>query len=390
MRASPRCSARSRAPRSTRSPPSFLRSLPPQQRLTLLLVYGERFDYIDAGRVLDVPSETIGARLVRISASLADRLSADEPAPASATVATLYPRDRTVMTELSDELLVAYVDGQLARKQTGAIEKVLEQDDVIAKRVDALKDAHSRLEAAFEAILAGEEADAEASPVPQGPGLFIPRDTLAKAGLAAAGIAAALVLICRWLWLAAGHARFRPPLIRHREPGLCRQPPAQLAGRSRAHTSAAQPRQSRSRPRQPGQSRPHRPSSSRKPSARASMCRTSRRTDSISSARSSCSSATRRLAQILYLGASGAPLALYARKGEGTFPPSFKRYGDIGGVAWSQGGVAYLLAGEQPETSLLALAEAIRTAPELDATGPVSTANRDRKRAHCAMRAEGV
>src|SRR4029078_10051370 len=99
------------------------------------------------------------------------------------------------MTELSDELLVAYVDGQLARKQTSAIEKVLEQDDIIAKRVVALKDAHSRLEAAFEAILAGEEADAEASPVPQGPGLFIPRDTLVKFGLAAAGIVAALVLM---------------------------------------------------------------------------------------------------------------------------------------------------------------------------------------------------
>jgi len=70
---------------------SFLRNLPPQQRLTLLLVYGERFDHIDAGRVLDVPSETIGARLVRISASLADRLSAREQAPPSATIKTLYP-----------------------------------------------------------------------------------------------------------------------------------------------------------------------------------------------------------------------------------------------------------------------------------------------------------
>jgi anti-sigma factor RsiW len=36
------------------------------------------------------------------------------------------------MTELSDELLVAYVDGQLARTQSRAVEKVLEQDDVIA------------------------------------------------------------------------------------------------------------------------------------------------------------------------------------------------------------------------------------------------------------------
>ena len=62
------------------------------------------------------------------------------------------------MTELSDGLLVAYVDGQLARRQSSAVEKVLEQDDIIARRVVALKDAHSRLEAAFEAILAGEEA----------------------------------------------------------------------------------------------------------------------------------------------------------------------------------------------------------------------------------------
>ena len=54
----------------------FLRSLPPQQRLTLLLVYAERFDHVDASRVLDVPSETISTRLVRITAALADLLSA--------------------------------------------------------------------------------------------------------------------------------------------------------------------------------------------------------------------------------------------------------------------------------------------------------------------------
>jgi DNA-directed RNA polymerase specialized sigma24 family protein len=61
----------------------FLQSLPPQQRLTLLLVYGERFDHIDAGRVLEVPAETIGTRLVRISAALADRLSGRGEPPAS-------------------------------------------------------------------------------------------------------------------------------------------------------------------------------------------------------------------------------------------------------------------------------------------------------------------
>ena len=52
----------------------------------------------------------------------------------------------TTMTELSDELLVAYVDGQLVREQTRAVDKVLEHDDVVARRVEALKDAHGRFE----------------------------------------------------------------------------------------------------------------------------------------------------------------------------------------------------------------------------------------------------
>ena len=70
---------------------SFLRNLPPQQRLTLLLVYAERFDQIDAARVLDVQPETIASRLVRLTANLADRLGARERPAASASIATLYP-----------------------------------------------------------------------------------------------------------------------------------------------------------------------------------------------------------------------------------------------------------------------------------------------------------
>ncbi|MET0381717.1 MAG: hypothetical protein ABWZ94_07450, partial [Methyloceanibacter sp.] len=46
------------------------------QRLTLLLVLGERFDPIDAGRVLDVSAETISQRLVRIAGTFANGLSA--------------------------------------------------------------------------------------------------------------------------------------------------------------------------------------------------------------------------------------------------------------------------------------------------------------------------
>ncbi len=65
----------------------FLSSLPPQQRLTLLLVYGERFDPVEAGQVLDVTPETVGARLVRVTASLADQLRERGPLPAGAASA---------------------------------------------------------------------------------------------------------------------------------------------------------------------------------------------------------------------------------------------------------------------------------------------------------------
>lgn len=54
----------------------FLKSLPPPQRLTLLLVLAERFDPGEAGRVLDVSAETVSARLVRIAGSFAERLGA--------------------------------------------------------------------------------------------------------------------------------------------------------------------------------------------------------------------------------------------------------------------------------------------------------------------------
>jgi DNA-directed RNA polymerase specialized sigma24 family protein len=63
---------------------TFLKSLQPPQRLTLLLVLAERFDPIDAGRVLDVSAETISQRLVRIAGAFADGLAARderEPAP---------------------------------------------------------------------------------------------------------------------------------------------------------------------------------------------------------------------------------------------------------------------------------------------------------------------
>jgi anti-sigma factor RsiW len=263
------------------------------------------------------------------------------------------------MTELSDELLVAYVDGQLARKQTQAIDKVLEQDDVIAKRVRALKRAHGRLEAAFEALLAGEEADAMANASSQPAGFFVAWSTLGKVTLASAGLVAACVMMLAGFgWpLSAPEFASRPAIVADPdyvgsiaptwqedaaraqvllgrasvEVGLESQGNAELVGFQLAQAIG------------PNLAVPDLTSHGLR-FMRGQLLR----------------SGDEPLAQLLYLGQSGAPLALYAKKGEATEAPSFRRYRALGGVTWSQDGITYLLAGEGSETSLLRLANAIR------------------------------
>jgi anti-sigma factor RsiW len=270
------------------------------------------------------------------------------------------------MTELSDELLVAYVDGQLARKQTLAVDKVREQDDVIARRVEALKDAHSRLEAAFEAILAGEEADAVAQPAPRAPGLFISWSALVQGGLATAGIGVALVLLGAgfgWPLSMPEPARSSPGAADMTHVGSIARSWQEeaaraqaLVGRDTLEVGLDSQRNADLMAFQLAQAvGPNLVLPDLGPQGfrfkRAQLLRFD----------------AEPLAQLSYLGASGAPLALYVKRGEGSSTPVFKRYGEIGSVAWAQDGMAYLLAGTESELSLLRLADAIRAEPKAPA-----------------------
>jgi anti-sigma factor RsiW len=282
------------------------------------------------------------------------------------------------MTELSDELLVAYVDGQLARDQTRAVDKVLEQDEVIARRVDALKEAHKKLESAFETILAGEISEAMAAvriaPLPKSK----PRSNgLTKVGLATAGVGLALAaLVAGYGWplvipdlVTPGH---RPPQ-QQPQPQIAVAPapqPQQVAvapptwqeAATRAHAllsresvevglesqgdqdlAAFQVAQAIG----PAVKLPNLEAQGLK-FMRAQLLRFG----------------DKKLAQMLYLGARKDPLALYAmRGGGGDSKPVFKREGAIGAVSWRDDGIAYLLAGEEDEATLDRLAEKIRNEP---------------------------
>jgi len=248
------------------------------------------------------------------------------------------------MTELSDELLVAYVDGQLARKQTRAVEKVLDQDDIIAARVEALKQAHNRLEAAFEAILAGEEMDVSAVSVPVQESSLSERSILkvALAGVSVPGLNSGTQgvtlpvqtapLSTGWQEEAArAHALLSRASVEvgvesQSNPDFVAFQLSQILG-TNLKIPNLEPQGFRF--------------------VRAQALR----------------SGGAPLTQILYLGATGAPLALYAKKGEGSGALTEKHYGEIGTVAWAEDGVAYLLAGEAEDSLLMRIATKIKLEP---------------------------
>lgn len=291
------------------------------------------------------------------------------------------------MTELSDELLVAYVDGQLAREQSRAVDKVLEQDEVIARRVDALKAAHDRLESAFEAILAGEVSEAMAAMPSAPPQRSGPRGNgLAKVGLATAGVGLALAaLVAGYGWplvipdlITLGHrapqqqlkpqAAVATPLQQQIQQAVVAPPTWQEAA-ARAHALLSRASVEVGLESQgnqdlvafqiaqaigPAVKLPDLEAQGVK-FVRAQILRFG----------------DKPLAQMLYLGAHKDPLALYAmRGGGGDSRPVFRQEGAVGSVSWKDDGIAYLLAGEDDEAALFRLAEKIRNEPSAPETVP--------------------
>ena len=265
------------------------------------------------------------------------------------------------MTELSDELLVAYVDGRLAKDQKRAIAKVLDQDGVLARRVEALKDSHQRLEAAFDAILAGAEQDMMsavplAPPAPPRPR----RNGLTKIGFATAGIGLALLLLVfgfglpdRTREIALENAALTPA-----EPA----PPRALSWQERA--LIAQPLFSRESVEVDPANQNNRDlvglqlARALGPKAKvpdlASQGLKFRRGQLLRAD-------GKPMAQLLYLGAAGEPLALYLLKGGGGGEePVFRKEGSVRSLLWRSGDVSHMLVGEAERSVLEGLAAFIR------------------------------
>ena len=263
------------------------------------------------------------------------------------------------MTELSDELLVAYVDGQLQRAQSLAIEKVLEQDAVLAARVDALREARTRLELAFDAILSGAVGDVMAAvPIPP-PRPVVPRQTgLTKIGIAVAGVG---------LVLAALVAGYGWPLIgENSEPPGATQPATALARSWQDRALNAQALLGRASVEASPESQANQDlvelqmAQALGPAFKIPNLEG----DGFKFVRGQLLSfGDRPLAQLLYLGSSKPPLALYAMRaagGDAGGHAGYRAEGMLGALSWSEGDLAYLLAGKEDEATLRRLAETIK------------------------------
>ena len=238
------------------------------------------------------------------------------------------------MTELSDELLVAYVDGQLARKQTHAVDKVLEQDDVIARRVTRFETRAWPARSRLRRDPCRRRGDA-LRPAPHPPGFFVAWSTLGKVSLATAGLVAAFLMMLAgfgWPLTAPEFSRQSsgaadPDYVGSIPPSWQEDAARAQALLSRASLEVGLESQGNrdlvafqlAQAIGPNLAVPDLSGQGLR-FMRAQLLR----------------SGNEPLAQLLYLGKSGAPLALYARKSAGATAPSFKRYGALGGVAWSQ------------------------------------------------------
>jgi anti-sigma factor RsiW len=258
------------------------------------------------------------------------------------------------MTELSDDLLVAYVDRELARAQSLAVEKVLGQDEVLAARVDALKEAHRRLEAAFDAILAGATGEVMTQ-VPVLPPKPVGQrgNALSKVGIAIAGVGLLLAaLVAGFGWpdreervppssATAVAEDWRQQVLRAQL--LLARASVEVSPESQANQDLVQLQLTQALG--PG---------AKLPDLKA---------EGFEFVRGQLLSFMRRpLGQILYLGVARGPLAFYVAPNDdkaGDDDLAFREMGPLGAVSWSHDGVSYLLAGEEDEGTLRRLAAAI-------------------------------
>jgi anti-sigma factor RsiW len=261
------------------------------------------------------------------------------------------------MTQLSDELLVAYVDGQLDTPQATAVGRLMREDIEVANRVRRLRESQMRLVEAFGGMMErGQMPEIEPSirreisESQAGPGLSFKMIAITGSALVLFGV---------------------------------------ILGRVTAHPTAQAPRKvvERLEGVQAGSgwqgdiARLHsffsRDTLSAKADSQSNIDAARFQLTSLVKAQIPLPDFSRhaltfnraqafnyqggRLMQLVYLGKEEPPVALYVMAGGPDSPMNDATYGNVRVVSWAAGGAKLVLAGELPLDALKALAVVAQT-----------------------------
>ena len=288
------------------------------------------------------------------------------------------------MTELNDELLVAYVDGQLAKDQSKAVERVLEEDQVAAQRVEALRAANAQLETAFEAMLTGEPIPVPSAETPASGDNVPARRSFARRllrvglvtwvglGSLLGGAAAGFILYDQ---IAAEPVQVvaappPPPPPPAPEPVVIAPPAPTLQGDlAGAHALLTRATFSLALEAQGDRDLV---SFQISKALGETLAIPDLSGENLTFQRAQMlQRGGAPVAQIAFLPESGAPVALYAKSGPGEERDlKFEEIGGVSVASWAQGNIFFMLAGDLPRQRLESLARSIES--QIAAAEPVT------------------
>ncbi len=259
------------------------------------------------------------------------------------------------MIDLSDELLMAYVDGQLDKPQTTVVSRLLRDDRDLAFRVSRLQQTQAQLLDTFGALLReGMSSPARAKTAARGKSgaLALPGSRLAQAGMATA-----LLLVGAGLGLTGGYFA---GMVRGGEvQEIVQLPPSNwpedIAEFHSFFTKDAMrvSAESQTNPEMVRFQLSQLFSGATVPDLSDQGLQFAR--GQMLSYRGN------KVMQLIYLGKSEPLVALYVGAGGLDMPMSPGRFGDVETESWSENELRFVLAGNMPHQSLKALAVVVKS-----------------------------
>jgi anti-sigma factor RsiW len=256
------------------------------------------------------------------------------------------------MTELSDELLMAYIDGQLDKPQASVVAHILHTDEALAERVRRLQSSQARFLDLFGALVRDGSLPGvkpEKSPPPRAKNDPVIAD---PSGFVTAGVASLLVIFGASLGFTTA---YYSGISRGAAPEETRLPPANWPEEiAELHAFFTPETLTASRD---SQSNPE--------LVKFQLARMSSRAvvlpdlsqNGLRFVRAQMLSYRgNRLVQLVYTGRSDPLVALYITPGDADTALAPGLFGDVKTVSWSQGGLRYLIAADMTPEALRALA----------------------------------